>query len=217
MYYNQKTYLISMPFLRHDKKNFAVSNNLHNFTAGNNLKQSIMKQKKEKLHRNGWKSRFVRLTSMLMLCFNVLSAPLTAIGIATIAVTSVTLVVSCDKDNKDQQQEQPQTQKHNVEFTYDVSLNGIPLDTISKYAARSDIDTIFLIPESIYQFEALSTSQMNTRRKGLRNRRNIDPNKVFGKGDMYLNSETQSEPAIERFFADTLKYNVLYANKSNSK
>lgn len=124
----------------------------------------------------------------------------------------------CEKDdNKPNTPSTPQQQKHNVEFTYDVSLNGIPLDTISKYAARSDIDTIFLIPESIYQFEALSTSQMNTRRKGLRNRRNIDPNKVFGKGDMYLNSETQSEPAIERFFADTLKYNVLYANKSNSK
>lgn len=124
----------------------------------------------------------------------------------------------CEKDKPEPNNPgNPQQQKHNVEFTYDVSLNGIPLDTISKYAARSDIDTIFLIPESIYQFEALSTSQMNTRRKGLRNRRNIDPNKVFGKGDMYLNSETQSEPAIERFFADTLKYNVLYANKSNSK
>ena len=69
-----------MLFLRHDKKNFAVSNNLRNSAAGNNLKQSIMKQEKEKLHRNGWKSRFVRLTSMLMLCFNVLSAPLTAIA-----------------------------------------------------------------------------------------------------------------------------------------
>ena len=140
-------------------------------------------------------------------------------GLAILGIGALSFFFSgCEKDKPEPNNpSNPQQQKHNVEFTYDVSLNGIPLDTISKYAARSDIDTIFLVPESIYQYSGVEASQLSPYMNALRKRHNIAPNRIFGKGDMYLNNTVQSEPAVGRFFADTLKYNVLYANKSNSK
>lgn len=110
-----------------------------------------------------------------------------------------------------------QPQKHNVELTYDRSLSILPIDTVYKYANQSDVDTIFLVPESIYQYSGFAASQLPPYMNALRKRHNIAPNRIFGKGDMYLNNTVQSEPAVGRFFADTLKYNVIYANKSNSK
>lgn len=172
-----------------------------------------MKTNKEKLNKHGWKSRFVRLTSLMMLCFNVLSAPLTAIGMVAIAGVSVTLVVSCDKDKDGQNQEQPQQQKHNVELVYgkksDTQWQNISMDTLYKYNADPTVDTIFMIPEVYNQYSTFSTNQLNSIRTKLRERHDINPNKIFGKGEMQLKSESIiNNPEIVRFFADTLRYNV---------
>lgn len=181
-----------------------------------------MKTKKEKLNKHGWKSRFVRLTSLMMLCFNVLSAPLTAIGMVAIAGVSVTLVVSCDKDKDGQNQEQPQQQKHNVELVYGKSPStqwqNISMDTLYKYNSDPTVDSIFMIPEMSNQYSTFTTTQLQTLVTKLRPHHNVNPNKIFGKGEMQLwNQSVMNNPEIVRFFADTLKYNVTYRNTSKSR
>ena len=177
-----------------------------------------MKTNKEKLNKHGWKSRFVRLTSLMMLCFNVLSAPLTAIGMVAIAGVSVTLVVSCDKDKDGQNQEQPQQQKHNVELVYQTGLQGVEMDSIYKYNSDPTVDTIFMVPDHYNLFSTLTTNQLKTRVNLLRERHNVNPDKVFGKGELQLwNQSVLNNPEIVRFFADTLKYDVTYYNTTKSR
>ena len=174
-----------------------------------------MKTNKEKLNKHGWKSRFVRLTSLMMLCFNVLSAPLTAIGMVTIAGMSVTLVVSCDKDKDGQNQEQPQQQKHNVELIMRPSnqYQNIAMDTIIKYNTDPTVDTIFMVPVESNMWGEASTNSLKSKANLLRQRHNVNPNKVFGKGDLQLKRQSiQSNPEIYRFFADTLRYHIIVSD-----
>lgn len=171
-----------------------------------------MKEKKDKLHQFRWKSWFTRLTSMLMLCFNIVSTPLTTIGIATITVATVTLVVGCDKDEQNQEQSTNQ-QKHNVELVYgrnsETSWQNISLDTLYKYNSDPTVDSIFMIPEMTNQYSTYSTNQLKSITNKLRQRHNVNPKKVFGKGELQLKNESiMNNPEIIRFFADTLKYNV---------
>lgn len=165
-------------------------------------------ENKEKMHKHGWKRGFVRMTSMLMLCFNMISAPLTIICTATIAVATITLVVSCDKE-----QPEPTPKKHNVELVYGTNPNtqwqNISMDTIYKYNADSNVDTIFMIPEQTHQYCTMSANGCKILANYLRQRHNVNPNKVFGKGDLVLNGMVINDnPEIVRFFADTLRYNV---------
>jgi len=175
----------------------------------------------KKLHKRGWKSRFVKLMGMMTICFNVLSAPLTAIGIATMAVTTVALVVSCDKD--DQNKEQPTTQKkHNVELVYGMNevnqWQNIAMDTIRKYNADPTVDTIYLVLKVANQFSTYSTNQLKYITPLLRERHNVNPNKVFGKGEMELqSSSTINNPEIVRFMRDTMGYYVTYNDYKKSK
>ena len=69
-----------------------------------------------------------------------------------------------------------------------------------------------MIPEETNQFATLSATPFkNIIIPKLRERHNINPNKVFGKGDLELSTTIVSQnPEIVRFFADTLKYNVIY-------
>ena len=172
-----------------------------------------MKEKTNKSHQLRWKSRFVRLTSMLVLCFNLFSAPLTAIGIATLAVATTALVVSCDKDDINQQQEPNQQQKHNVELVYgegDTPWQNVALDTLYKYNSDPTVDTIFMIPCRSSILSTASTTGLQNVVKKLRERHNVNPNKIFGKGDIELKAESvQNNPEIPRFFADTLRHNVI--------
>lgn len=108
----------------------------------------------------------------------------------------------------------PQPQKHNVELIYGKSHStqwqNIDMDTIRMYNDDPTVDTIFMIPEQTNQYAALTSSQLNIYISKLRERHNINPNKVFGKGDMVLNDlVTDNHPEIVRFFADTLRYNVI--------
>lgn len=109
----------------------------------------------------------------------------------------------------------PTTQKHNVELVYgkvpSTQWQHIELDTIQKYSNDKDVDTIFMVPETYNQFSALTTEQLQTRVIKLRERKNVNPEKVFGKGELMLKSESvRDNPEIIAFFADTLKYNVTY-------
>jgi hypothetical protein len=109
---------------------------------------------------------------------------------------------------------QPQ-QKHNVELVYgrnsETSWQNISLDTIRKYNADRYVDTIFMVPEMTNQYSTYSTNQLKSIINKLRERHNVNPDKIFGKGELQLwNQSVLNNPEIVRFFADTLKYNVTY-------
>ena len=93
----------------------------------------------------------------------------------------------------------PPIQKHNVELVYGMDFNtqwqNIAMDTLYKYNDDPTVDTIFMIPQETTQF--------------------VNPNKVFGKGDMVLNSGIiNNHPEIVGFFADTMLYNVVLPTKT---
>lgn len=149
-------------------------------------------------------------------------------GVIVLALAALPFAFgSCGKDEAEQAEpagnntsthdtpNTPDVPKHNVELIYGKSPStqwqNIALDTISKYNDDPTVDTIFMVPEAYNQFSGLSTSALQTRVTKLRERHNINPNKVLGKGDLQLATDAvENNPEIVRFFADTLKYNVLY-------
>ena len=113
---------------------------------------------------------------------------------------------------------QPQ-QKHNVELVYGqdsgTDWQNISLDTLYKYNEDKTVDTIFMIPEMTNQFSTNSTTGLKNKINKVRERHNVNPDKIFGKGELQLwNQSVLNNPEIVRFFADTLKYNVTYYNTS---
>lgn len=170
-----------------------------------------MEEKQEKKHRNGWKRRFARLAAILTVCFNVMTTSLVTVGatvgVGVVAVAVIMVTASCQK-------EQPtQPQKHNVELKYDGrTVEGcvnIAMDTIYKYNADPNVDTIFMIPEPYNQFSTWDTRNMQSVVNHLRQRHNVNPNKVFGKGELKLNyGAIENNPEILAFFQDTLRYHV---------
>ena len=124
---------------------------------------------------------------------------------------------SCEKENTTPDNPgNPQPQKHNVELVYgrnnETQWQNISLDTLYKYNKDKTVDSIFMIPEMTNQFSTLSTNQLkNYIIPLLRERHNVNTDKVFGKGELQLwNQSVLNNPEIVRFFADTLKYNVTY-------
>lgn len=116
----------------------------------------------------------------------------------------------------------PVVQKHNVELVYGANVNtawqNISLDTIRKYNADETVDTIFMIPELYNQYSTVSTNGLQSVITRLRERYNVNPAKVRGKGELQLwNQAVLDNPEIVRFFADTLKYNVTYRNTAKSR
>ena len=106
-----------------------------------------------------------------------------------------------------------QPQKHNVELVYgkneETAWNNISMDTLYKYNEDRTVDSIFMIPEMTNQFSTYSTNQLKYIIPLLRQRHNVNPKKIFGKGELQLKNESiMNNPEIIRFFADTLKYNV---------
>lgn len=104
--------------------------------------------------------------------------------------------------------------KHNVELVYgqnnETQWQNISMDTLYKYNEDKTVDTIFMIPEMTNQFSTLSTNQLkNYLIPLLRERHNVNTDKIFGKGELQLKAESIIDnPEIVRFFADTLRYNV---------
>ena len=138
-------------------------------------------------------------------------------ALAGVMLFAVPMLVACEKENTASNNNdgtggitQP---KHNVELIYGANFNtqwqNISLDTLYKYNEDKTVDSIFMIPENTTQYAALNANQVNMIVPKLRERHNVNPNKVFGKGDLKINSMViEDHPEIVRFFADTLKYNV---------
>lgn len=102
--------------------------------------------------------------------------------------------------------------KHNVELVYgDGRYQNIAMDTIRKYNADETVDTIFMIPQPYNDFSTNTTQYLQYLVNRLRARHNVNPDKVFGKGELQLDSDaTLDHPEIVRFFEDTLRYHVTY-------
>ena len=140
-------------------------------------------------------------------------------ALAGIMLVTVPVFVACEKDpvkpNENGGNGGNTQPKHNVELKYGRSPStqwqNISLDTINKYNKDETVDSIFMIPENITQFANLNNTQVgNVLIPKLRERHNVNPNKVFGKGDLKLSGVILDQnPEIVRFFADTLKYNVI--------
>ena len=134
-------------------------------------------------------------------------------GLAFLSLASLTLA-GCDKDPVE-----PTPKKHNVELVYgrdpDTKWQNISMDTLYKYNADPKVDTIFMIPERYDQYSTNSINGLKYIVPRLRERHNVNPNKIFGKGELQLSaSAVENNPEIVRFFADTLHYNVtFYENK----
>jgi len=134
---------------------------------------------------------------------------------AGVMLVAVPVFTSCEKDPEPAPNGgNNQPQKHNVELRYGQSpatqWQNISMDTLYKYNSDPTVDSIFMIPEQSNQYSTLSTNGYKTVINHLRDRHNINPNKVFGKGDLELNAESvQNNQEIVRFFADTLKHNVI--------
>ena len=144
-------------------------------------------------------------------------------GLAFLGLATLTFA-GCDKDPvepNNPNNPQPQ-QKHNVELVYgedsDTQWQNIAMDTLYKYNADTTVDTIFMVPEYSSQWSTSNATQLRYCINRLRPRHNINPNKIFGKGDLKLNYYSVDEnPEIVRFFVDTLKYNVIYDNQPKSR
>lgn len=135
-------------------------------------------------------------------------------ALAGVMLFAVPMLVACEKENTASNNNdgtggntQP---KHNVELVYNRNLSSLPIDTVTAYALQHDVDTVFMIPEQTDQYAIFfSANQLSPYMKALRKRHNVNPKKVFGKGDIVIhNMLIDQHPEIVRFFADTLKYNV---------
>ncbi|MBR4507300.1 MAG: hypothetical protein IKP24_02070 [Alphaproteobacteria bacterium] len=147
----------------------------------------------------------------------------------TLGLAAAMMVAGCEKDpvepdhNNPSNPSNPQPQpKHNVELVYgklpSTQWQHIDIDTIQKYNSDPTVDTIFMIPEMYNQYSTFSTAQLQTLVTKLRPRHNVNPDKVFGKGELQLwNQSVLNNPEIVRFFADTLKYDVTYYNTTKSR
>ena len=107
--------------------------------------------------------------------------------------------------------------KHNVELVYGANVNtawqNISLDTIRKYNDDPTVDTIFMVPELYNQYSTVSTNGLQSVITRLRERHNVNSDKVFGKGELQLqHSSIENNPEIVMFFRDTLRYNVTLRN-----
>lgn len=125
-------------------------------------------------------------------------------------------LVGCNKENGTNENNNPShSQKHNVELVYGVNPNtqwqNISMDTLNKYNSDPTVDSIFMIPKQSNQYSTMSLNGCKTLATYLRQRHNINPHKIFGKGNLELKDESvQNNPELVRFFADTLKYNDIY-------
>ncbi|MBP9999838.1 MAG: hypothetical protein KBT14_04090 [Proteobacteria bacterium] len=104
--------------------------------------------------------------------------------------------------------------KHNVELVYgdkpSTNWQNISFDTLYKYNADPTVDSIFMILEKQNQFSALSTNSLKQCATRLRDRHNVNPKKIFGKGNFEVSTEAvQNNNEIIRLLADTLGYNVI--------
>ena len=134
-----------------------------------------------------------------------------------VLMASVTLFTACEKDNdkNDKKSSNSTPKNHNVELVYGQKFpqdwQNISMDTLNKYNADPTVDTIFMVPEYYGQFSTLPTTGLQALASELRERHNVNPNKIFGKGELQLaNDALIGHFEIAKFFRDTLGYNVTF-------
>ena len=123
----------------------------------------------------------------------------------------------CEKDNdkNDKKSSNSAPKNHNVELVYGVNPSrdwqNISFDTLYKYNADPTIDTIFMIPKYFNQFSTMTTTDLQIIIPKLRERHNVNPNKIFGRGELQLDNDALiGHFEIAKFFRDTLGYNVTF-------
>lgn len=136
--------------------------------------------------------------------------------LAGVMLVAVPVFVSCEKDPEPAPNGgNNQPQKHNVELRYnpdtDEGVQHLAMDTLHKYNTDPTVDSILLIPYATHVFATWGTQALQSAVNFLRPRHNVNPNKIFGKGELQLwNQSVLGHPEIVRFFADTLRYTVTY-------
>lgn len=132
---------------------------------------------------------------------------------AGVMLVAVPVFTSCEKDPVKPNDNNNQPQKHNVELVYgegSTPWQNVALDTLYKYNSDPTVDTIFMVPYQSNMLSTASTTGLKNVVGKLRERHNVNPQKIFGKGDLELKAESiQNNQEIVRFFADTLKHNVI--------
>ncbi len=133
---------------------------------------------------------------------------------AGVMLVAVPVFTSCEKDPEPAPNGgNNQPQKHNVELVYgegSTPWQNVALDTLYKYNSDPTVDTIFMVPYQSNMLSTASTTGLKNVVGKLRERHNVNPQKIFGKGDLELKAESvQNNQEIVRFFADTLKHNVI--------
>ena len=119
----------------------------------------------------------------------------------SLAIAALPLA-GCDKTKDDNGTKPTQTpKKHNVELKFDLwrddGLVNIAMDTIYKYNDDPTVDSILMIADPYVQFETWGTQAMNDAVNYLTQRRDVNPNKVFGKGPLKLDrSVVEAGPDI---------------------
>ena len=131
-----------------------------------------------------------------------------ALLFGTTCLLAASAFVSCGKEQESTNGDNSQPQKHNVELKYDgrtgAGCVNVAMDTISKYIADPTVDTIFMIPDPIDQFATWNAQNMQSVANYLRQRHNVNPKKVFGKGDIKLYDYPQnSEEKFCQFMDNT--------------
>lgn len=133
-----------------------------------------------------------------------LSNNILKILVGTVLVALPFAFGGCEKDPV-----KPENKKHNVELVYENIEQDLPISTISEYNSNESVDTIFMVPKRNTQYSTTPTNGLKIVVNKLRERHNVNPTKVFGKGELQLKAESIiNNPEIVRFFADTLRYNV---------
>lgn len=114
----------------------------------------------------------------------------------------------CDKTKDDNGTKPTETpKKHNVELRFDgrteAGCVNIAMDTIYKYNADPNVDSILMIADPYVQFETWDRLGMNDAVNYLEARIAVNPNKVFGKGKLLLKPEfvEQNPDIVARLIA----------------
>lgn len=105
------------------------------------------------------------------------------------------------------------TNKRTVDLVYGdnsaTEWENISFDTLNKYSANPNIDTIYLVPEYYHQFTSASAGIWDYLLPKLRERYNVNTNKIRGKGTIELWDRAVNEnPNIVPFLQDTLHYDI---------
>ena len=181
-----------------------------------------MREKKKKVRKYGWKSRFVKLMGIMTICFNVLSTPLTAIGIATMTATTI----ACDKDNNGTKPTQTPDEGYTIEYVYTEGLNfgrgrwydssmdmvdyNAFADTVAKYANDPKVKKLHMLPRAREMLAISPVSGVEARAPVLDNLYEKSGHKLTGEGTILdVEPEVLESQIVQDVFCNKLKIELV--------